>query len=517
MARPNTKKSSKKPPKVNISSEFHSRFLMRSALYVFFASLTLILSFLVYYRARGYTFTKTGQVEKRGILLLDSKPVSAKVLIDKKEVETTKTKLELSEGLHQVQLQAKDYRTWSNSFQMKAETVKWYYYPYLIPNQIPSETYLNSQDENYSSLSSDDRLVSISSSENNLAIELLNLSAPADSAVKTLSIPTDLFSKSTDDSYGSFNFLEWSPDADSLLVEHLYTQGQNQVSEIINIRVNNPEQSTNFTRTLAAPISSAHFDSSSKLNFLIGDELRQYSPVNSSLEGVIATNITSFKSFEDQTYLYTKLNNSSQTELYIQKELERPVLVINLENTPLDQIDYNYLINRRSGYLSLSNKLDKEIQIFKNPLQKSLADGANNSPLYLATFANLNSVNLQASFVGSNQPGRYIALQLDANKFFVYDFDSEESMTYSLQADQTSVKTDLQITKFAWLDQHRLQALDSTGSIYYFDYDGNYLNLITEGAYNLTNFVSSKAYSIVLRNSTAQETKELTKLNFKIR
>ncbi len=522
------KAKSKKPPKVNISSELQGKFLKRTAFYALFGILTLSLTFLVYFRTKGYTFNTSGEVEHRGIILIDSSPVNSTVFFDDKKIEQTETKIEAKEGDHKISLQASGYRTWQHAFNMRAETVKWYHYPYLIPEQIPQEPFLSAQPAKIYSpkAASKNQLIAIQPLASGIILECLNLSSDPEQALAAISIPADLFSKNSSGTYGQFKFIEWSPDADSLLIEHQF----DQTSELINLRINNPEQSSNLTKALAAPISEAHFNPASKLNLLIQGELRQYNPTNLALEQTIASNLTSFSSFEEQTYLYTKTSPSSpeSSELYLQQNNATPILITKLNTQDLTQLDYSYTINRRSGYLAISNGINKEIQIFKNPLQNYKTESGQlvaKSAFYLETFNQLKSAQFKISPAGTSQPGRYLALQTSGSSFFIYDFDSEEATSYNLKTTSKSQQItnqnpteQLDITDFAWLDHHRLQVQDKTGAIYYLDYDGNYLNLISSGAsLGLSAFVNSKNYSIIISDSNdGSKTQNLTKLNFKL-
>jgi hypothetical protein len=532
------KNKPKTPPKVNISNELQRNFVKRIFFYTFFSVLTLSLTFLVYFRTKGYTFNTSGQVEHRGIVLINSSPIESTIFFDGKQIKQTEAKIEATEGNHQVSLQAKGYRTWQRSFQMRAQNVKWFYYPYLIPDQIPTTPFLTNQTPKlYSPRAiSKSQLVAVSIAESKVKLELLNLTQDPRQALSTINIPEGLFSKNSAGTYGQFKFLEWSPDSDSLLIEHQF----DQTSELINLRINSPQQSSNLTRILSTPITEAHFNPSSKLNLLVGGELRQYNPTNLNLEQTIASNLTSFSSFEDQVYLYTKTSttpaDSQNLELYIQQNSSTPVLITKLNTLDLGQIDYTYLVNRRSSYLAVSNSSNKELQIFKNPLQdpsQNPIQSPSQNPtdlgtqltakpaLYLRTFSQFESAKLKLSPTGSSQPGRYLAIQTTGSNFFIYDFDSEEALSYSLKTSSKTEQTteqELNITSFDWLDPHHLQVQDSNGDIYYLDYDGNYLNLIASGApIGLSSFVGSKGYGFIITNSTdGSATQNITKLNFKL-
>ena len=157
------KSKPKKNPRINNSHELHSKFVRRILIYGFFGVLTIFLTVLVFYRAKGYTFNKNGDVIRRGIVLIDSAPLNSKILLDDKEVDTTEAKLEVNEGTHTIKLEADGYRTWQRSFNMQAEKVRWFFYPYLIPTNPAQEQYLSSQtSKQYSEANSEGRMLAIS-------------------------------------------------------------------------------------------------------------------------------------------------------------------------------------------------------------------------------------------------------------------------------------------------------------------------------------------------------------------
>lgn len=520
----NTKETSKvkKTPKINNSNEFRSQFIKRVVTYSFFGLLTIVLSILIFYRAKGYTFTKTGQVEKRGIVLIDSAPVSAKIFLDGKEIAKTDSKLEVTEGEHDIRLEAEGYKTWQRSFTMGREKVVWFYYPYLIPESLKSEPFIANQiPRQYSRLSSDGEIVSMYRSTLNqresINLELLSLKEEDSAkATKPLIVPSSLLTRQANATFGEIQFTDWSPNGDSIYLKHNF-DGK---SEIINLRVNNPSESQNLTRLLGPDIKEVHYDSRSRIYALVGSEVALYEPKTLVKEQSITTNATGFQVFADNKFVYTQNLSSAGTSLFVQDGQNAPIKVADYETLDINNFDYKYIINRRTPYLAVTNLANKELKIFKDPLDTRLnlptttSDNNLPVPLYFATFSDLKSANIEDSPGSSSQPGNYLALQLSGAKFFIYDFDEESSFSYNLSLKNQPEKT-LDFSSYRWLDSHRLQGKTVDGEVYYFDYDGNYLNLIGSTNEELSYFIKSRN-RVFLVNNLEPATNQINFIKLKI-
>lgn len=512
----NASSKTKKPKKnafhrVSHAHEPRSRFIKRVSTYTFFAILTVILSVLVFYRAKGYTFTKTGQVEKRGIVLINSAPVSSRISIDGKDIgKKTDYKLEISEGSHSLKLEAEGYRTWQTNFTIRSEQVEWFYYPYLIPNEINQEVIQTGiAPKTYSNLSPDNEIVAVSKSgagqNQAFNLELLQLKDQNPIATaKQIVIPSQLFSRQEDGTLGTATFGNWSPNGDSIFLEHTYSGKK----EIINLRVNAPEESKNISGISDSAIADYEYDDSSRLHLLNNGELAIYDPKTLNKETVVDTSVLSFDVFQDSKHVFTKASGSvdgPSLDIVIKDGQNESKKVTNLKGATAQDLDFQYTTNRRTNYLSISNQAQKELLIYKNPLEPSGVL----EPLFLSTFSTLQSKQIQQSPPGSTQPGSYITLQLSPSSIFVYNFESEKSISYDLGV----TVPEINITGLAWIDSERLQARTNEGKIYYLDYDGNYTNLITSTDQPFSFFVRGEDKTVVINTAEGKQT--ISQIKFK--
>lgn len=520
--------------------EHYPKFVRRMIAYVFFTILALSLSVLIFYRSKGYTFTGNGKVVRRGIVLINSAPVGSKVYINDKEVTKTDAKIEVEEGEHTLRLEAKGYRTWRRDFSIKSEQVEWFYYPYLIPDKLQATSLQeNLPAKTYSKLNSKGQVVAVSSRNTNptqaFNIELLTLKE-ADSAKinEDLIIPNQIFSKNPDGTFGQLEFLEWSPNGDSIYLEHTTESSK----ELINLRIESPAESLNITRQLGAPIQESHYDANSKLYLLVGGELSLYNPKDLQKEQVIPTekSLTSFQNFSDDKFVYTKpetpVDSASTTAtdssepamqaLYLQDGQGAPIKVVSLKNFEAGKVDYKYIINRRTPYLVVSDPMSKEFIVYKDPIQnKSDNPQKELNPLYLATLSEMFNPLIKTNPPGSSQPGGYAAIQLSPSEIQIYSFEEESVFSYTLYdpavitpLQKQDGRKKLELQDFSWIDPERLQGKTVDGKIYYFDYDGNYLNYIGSTNKQFSYFIRSAAKSVII-NSTEEGIESLSEIKFK--
>lgn len=495
--------------KVSHAHEPRSKSIKRFSLYAFFTILTIALSVLIFYRSKGYTFTKSGEVEKRGIVLIDSAPVSAKVFIDGKDTgKKTDYKLEISEGSHTLRLEAKGYKTWEKSFNIKSEQVEWFYYPYLIPNTLVTQDLQNNLPQKvYSGLNSDSKVLAASKTglgaSQSLSFEILNLKEDEPAKMTSpILVPTQIFSRQTDGALGTVSFMNWSPNGEYIYVEHTFDGKK----ELINLNVNSPAKSTNLTNSIGADIAQYRYDDRSRLYLLRSGELAIYNPETLAKDQIIDNAVLNFNNFKEDKYIYAKasiLADRPGTEVIIKsgQETAKTITVISA-GTALD-LDFQYTTNRRENYLTISNLANKELIIYKNPLE---SDKTIQEPLFLSTFASMQSNQIKESVQGSAQPGSYIALQLSPTSIFVFNFEDESSLSYSPGS--------LQISDISWIDSEHLQAKTADGKIYYLDYDGNYPNEISSTNQPFSYFVKNKNKTIVVNSSDAVREK-ISEIKFK--
>lgn len=534
------KKSSKsklKELKLTRSHEPYSNFARRMLAYAFFGVLAFSLSFIIFYRSKGYTFNRSGEVVKRGVALIDSKPVSSKIFIDGKEVSKTDAKLELEEGRHSIRLEADGYRTWQEDFSIKSEEVKWLYYPYLIPDELKlNNIKAGIQNKTYSELNPKGYLVSVQTDSQakpaKLKFELLDLTKDSfQDAQKNLLVPEQIFPKNVDGSFGWVEFIEWSPNGDSVYLNYHLQDS----TDLINLRIKAPQESTNLTRQLKSGIQEAHYGGDSELILLINGEVAKYNPKSLQKEDILIpqAGITGFKNFAEKKYVYTKPSNPSPDQaqtpdpklkqaVYLQNDKDQPIKVLELQDFNPEKLDYRYLTNRREDYLAISNSDSKEFSVYKNIIDaKKQNPELSLEPIYLARFEQIQDPGIKINPAGSSQPGSYVIVQLDPGRVQLYSFEDEDGYDYNLYSPDaiSAIKKEedrakLELEKVDWIDSERLQARAKDGKIYYFDYNGSYLNLIGTTKESLSYFIRSKDKSVFI-NAESDSTDIIQEIKFK--
>lgn len=474
--------------------ETYLQLIGRTSAYFLFGFLTLVLTFLVFYRSKGYYVNRDGEVTGRGIILVDSAPVSAQVIVDGKKVGNTDKKIELDEGSHLLEIKKEGYKTWSREFKIKAEEVRWFYYPYLIAEDLEvSDFYIFelSGERSISNLNSKNQIATIEWGENQddalnlgyLEFSLYDFNRYDSSkeleenllAVrKKLIFPSQLFSVSDSIDLEQYKFFGWSSDGEGALVWHSYIEGGVEMSELVRLDFNEPLASINLSRSnldfdlglknLSVEEAQARvqFDEDGSLLILAAGEVADYNPGNLKRDRTLAMGgVTSFKYFGDG---YLMFSAQSDYPLNIQDSLN-PLnqaifvqngdfgttsllkiedlgfgLLDNLGNprgssSILDMIDYSYTVNRRSGYVVIADMITKDLRIYKNLISSAKDMGDSFVAKPIETFKFDSEANLRFEHNDSNsstQPGTYFFITPSDKEVFVYNFEKEMYYRYGL-------------------------------------------------------------------------------------
>jgi hypothetical protein len=89
---------------------------------------------ILVYAADGFGInTKTGEIVQNGLLFVDSKPGGAQIYLNNKFTSTTSARLVLPSGAYDLALKKTGYRDWQRKFDLSAQTIARFIYPFLFP------------------------------------------------------------------------------------------------------------------------------------------------------------------------------------------------------------------------------------------------------------------------------------------------------------------------------------------------------------------------------------------------
>jgi hypothetical protein len=185
---------------------------------------------------------KTGDVIRKGLVILDSHPVSATVKLDGADHGTTKVRLILPEGQHSVELNRDGYRTWRHDFMLEGSIIEQFAYPFLFPQNLETSTVkeYNAAPEFFSQ--SPDRRWLVVQKPNDLgAFEMTDLN-DKELATDSVKMPTGTLSPGT----GPHKLMpvEWSTNNRHLLIRHTWKSG----FEYVVLDTDAPLESLNVTK-----------------------------------------------------------------------------------------------------------------------------------------------------------------------------------------------------------------------------------------------------------------------------
>ena len=110
--------------------------LKRTLTYVFMTLSVIVLVVISLFLVLGYSVDQQGQPEQGGLIQFRSFPTGATVKVDGNKLpSTTNTKDNTSAGFHNVEMELKEYRKWSKSFDLGSGELLWLN-ALLIPQKI---------------------------------------------------------------------------------------------------------------------------------------------------------------------------------------------------------------------------------------------------------------------------------------------------------------------------------------------------------------------------------------------
>lgn len=207
-----------------------------------------LLTFIIVLAAAGYDIDRnTGQVIQNGIVLVESQPDDASVIINgNRETSVTPAKYPIPEGEYSIEIQKAGYRTWRDNVQVKGSQVTWLYYPVLIPEVINTtvvDTLASVRIYDYNTQS--DRLV-IARGGNVRSLLLYDLSGNTVSATP-YAIPDTAFRRSGGTPQGNVSHNNTSPNGRYMVLD--YTGGfKDYIVVDLNDRANSFNVDARFGR-----------------------------------------------------------------------------------------------------------------------------------------------------------------------------------------------------------------------------------------------------------------------------
>lgn len=435
--------------RAHIRRLFIGYFLMGVAI-ILAATILLVLS-------NGYDLDrKTGKVIQNGLIFTGSAPESAGIYLNGKANGETDERITVPEGKYTVELRREGYETWKKTLQLKGGSIERLQYPRLFPSRLTtavSQAY--DTVPGFSSQSPDRRWVVIAQPGQFGIYELFDTGKPEEPA-STFSLPAGLLSTPPAGGAEKVELVEWSNDNRHFLVKHQY----GEAFEFVIIDSQEPAASVNLNRlTGLSPAAATLRDKKhDKVHVYIGEtKSLQFVDVKSGAVAPVLQNVENYKSYRDDTILFTASDPARPTTRFL--KMRNGDKVYDLRSFETTQPVLLELAQYDDSMYVVATAIDEgRVYIYKDPLPKlrNPANGALN-PFVLLRFAK----PVKLSFSNNT---RYISVQSGAS-FAVYDFEDSRRFSYQVPGE---VAADQLAT---WMDGHRL-ALNQNGALQVMDFDG---------------------------------------------
>lgn len=261
---------------------------------IFMLIAVIAIVFIMMLIAMGFSFTNNGRIEQSGLVEISSRPSSAKVTIDGKELfSTTEVNKLLATGSHDIKITKTGYDTWNYSINIEAgltTTIDWVR---LFP--------LNPEIANVDTFDSNLALASVSNSRRSILVaedkatsfSILNLQDDKLKEISKIKFQDILGALSDGESPATandFSIVDWNGSDSRILMTH--KNGEN--TEWIVVNTSDPAKSINITKLYNKNYAKLLFvnDSATSLWALTSEgELSEINTSSTAAPNVIAKDV----------------------------------------------------------------------------------------------------------------------------------------------------------------------------------------------------------------------------------
>lgn len=412
---------------------------------------------LLIYAGEGYDINRqTGEVIQNGLVLVDSSPNGAVVMIDgQPESDKTPSKFSLPAGDYDFTIQLDGYRDWQKKVKVIGSDVEWIYYPLLIPRTLKTNDVLAFRNLQFLNFSGGNTMMSwqiTDTDEVEIGLQVLQSNSVVDD--KKITLDQTLVSGKVKSGVDKLSFVAWANDNQHLLLRHQ----AGKIDEYILVDTQSPSLSENLTREFDLAISDMRFINGdpSQLYGLVGGDLRSFNVQDKQISAPVVSAVHKYRLFEDRfvIYLATPKGVSNSVELGLIDGTNK----IALAELPGVVANYDIEFNEYDStfYLALLSRDLNQVTVYINPQITKDSAQAESSLIF-----NLDG----AQSLDFSPGGRFIELQ-SGNKFVTYDF--QESRVYNFGLGYSVPNN----RKVKWLDDYRLYTNDGNNQLHIFEFDG---------------------------------------------
>ncbi len=430
--------------------------------YALMAVLIFGTSAVLVFSAYGFDVDrKTGEVIQNSLVFVDSAPDGSTVSFNgNDQKDKTNSRFALPAGSYDLKLRKDSYRDWQRSFDLAGGEVERFTYPMMILKDLKPQELKTYEGAPSVVTESPDRRWAIVSKPNSVTdfieYDLNSVTNNQKTPVsRDFSIPTGVLAPS--EGPQSIELVEWSNDNKHFLLKHTFNGAS---FEFIVVSRDQPDTTININKLLTASPTTV------TLRDKKFDQWYLYSQDGGVLQAVDArraitpllTGVTSYKSHDDDTILYSSLTSDGQQQRITLLDGTESTVIDEVKNGPvfLDIARYD-----NEWYTVIGAGAEQKTYVYKDPVG-TLKKKENNA---LVPVAVLRSPAAPLDGVSFSNNTRFIMAR-SGQHFEVYDAEYEDNYAYDI-SDQIDAST-----KVTWIDGHRL-TVRSQNKVFIFDFDGS--------------------------------------------
>ncbi len=455
-----------------------------------------IATFLVVIFTLGFDIDpKTGEVIRKGLIVVDTHPEPANITINGQSKGQTKGRFTLPEGQYDIKLEREGYRPWTRSLILEGSSIAQLVYAFMFPVELKPTTIFSYEQQPEIATQSPDRRWYLVSQPGELGtFDMYDLNQETTQRTQ-ITLPPDTLTLTGEKH--TFKDAEWSTDNRHILINHVWSGG----SEFIVVDRAEPLSSINVSKLYPdLPITSITLRDKRADEFYAyiasSKTIAQLSSETGDIT-VLLRNVTGFKPYKDTTILYAKqiADDAKNVEVRMLDDGEDYAIreIPAAKAYMLDLAEYDGTL-----YVVAGSPADGKLYVYEEPVQQ-INDSIRNQAVPLRVMAVKNAVSAVFS-----QNARFISLHGSKE---VVIHDSEEVKQYRYVHDIQLAPNQ----KITWMDGHRLYAVDE-GKTVVFDFDGsNRQELIETDRGYLPIF--NRDYESMFQLKAAEDTVDLLRIN----
>lgn len=418
----------------------------------------LLATTVLLYRAYGFGLDKDGRVIQNGLVFISSQPNGADVYVNgKKYKDTTNTRVVLPGGQYTFELKRKGYTSWKRAITVEGGSVGRFDYPLLFPTKLATTTAKQYAAAPLATLQSPDRRWLLVQTLTPDQFDSYDLGAQKP-VPKPLTVPPEILSAGTTQDW---EVKAWADDNIHVVLARTYQKGGQSAKEYILFNREDPAASRNLSEAFGfTPTDIELQDEQFNQYYLFDQNSGQLltATLDEPTPQPYLTGVLEFATDGD-TVLYATAAEAPAGKIFVRlRNGTDPSVTLRQLSAGskylLELADY-----KNAQFVAAGVQEENRVYVYKNPLRAYEDDPK-------AVLAPVQILKVEAPSYVSFSPGNRFAMAQNADRFAVYDAETDKGYGYQLK-----LPLDAPQAHASWADGYHLQMV-SNRSVLNFDFDG---------------------------------------------